>query len=360
MAPLTRVRAEDDHVPSEMALEYYSQRASVPGTLLISEGTLLSPEAICWLNMPMIYSRQQIAAWKRITDAVHAKGSYFYCQLCTAGREVSAEVLKVTGTKLRSSSAVPMEAGGAVPRAMTESEIWNSVGQFVQAARNAIEAGFDGVEIHGANGFLTDQFTQDTCNQRTDRWGGNIENRSRFLVEITKAVVAVIGADRVGVRLSPFSTFQGMGMADPIPQFSHLIGQLKEHKLAYLHLVESRVRGDSDVKGTEKIDFAIDIWDNTSPVLIAGGFTPDRAKRVVEEEYLGRDVLVVFGRHFISNPDLPFRVQKGIALEPYDRGTFYSTKSPIGYIDYPFSKEFVQEMASVSTASSIKASTVAA
>lgn len=151
MAPLTRMRAEDDHVPSEMALDYYSQRASVPGTLIISEGTLLSPEAIGWLNIPMIYTRQQIAAWKRITDAVHAKGSYIYCQLFAAGREVSAEVMKVTGTELRSSSAVPMEAGGAVPRAMTEDEIWNSVGQFVQAARNAIEAGFDGVEIHGAN-----------------------------------------------------------------------------------------------------------------------------------------------------------------------------------------------------------------
>lgn len=151
MAPLTRIRAEDDHVPTAMALEYYSQRASVRGTFIISEGTLLNPEAISWLNIPMIYSRQQIAAWKRITDAVHAKGSYIYCQLFTAGREVSAEVLKVTGTELRSSSVVPMEAGGAVPRAMTEDEIWDAVSQFVQAARNAIEAGFDGVEIHGAN-----------------------------------------------------------------------------------------------------------------------------------------------------------------------------------------------------------------
>ncbi len=151
MAPLTRIRAEEDYVPSAMALEYYSQRASVRGTFIISEGTLLTPGAVNWLNIPMIYSRQQIAAWKKITDAVHAKGSYIYCQLFTAGREVSAEVLKATGTELRSSSAVPMEAGAAVPRAMTEDEIWDAVSQFVQAARNAIEAGFDGVEIHGAN-----------------------------------------------------------------------------------------------------------------------------------------------------------------------------------------------------------------
>ncbi|KAI4201249.1 MAG: hypothetical protein LQ346_002202 [Caloplaca aetnensis] len=360
MAPLTRIRAEDDHVPTAMALEYYSQRASVRGTFIISEGTLLNPEAISWLNIPMIYSRQQIAAWKRITDAVHAKGSYIYCQLFTAGREVSAEVLKVTGTELRSSSVVPMEAGGAVPRAMTEDEIWDAVSQFVQAARNAIEAGFDGVEIHGANGYLIDQFTQDTCNKRTDRWGGNIENRARFMVEITRAVVAAIGADRVGVRLSPFSTFQGMGMADPIPQFSYLIKRLKEYKLAYVHLVESRVSGGSDAPGTEKVNFAVDIWDNTSLVLIAGGYTPDSAKRAVETEYRGKDVLVVFGRHFISNPDLPFRIQRGIALEPYNRGTFYTTKSPIGYVDYPFSEEFVREKATVTKVSGTNASMVAA
>lgn len=180
------------------------------------------------------------------------------------------------------------------------------------------------------------------------------------MVEITRAVVAAIGADRVGVRLSPFSTFQGMGMADPIPQFSYLIKRLKEYKLAYVHLVESRVSGGSDAPGTEKVNFAVDIWDNTSLVLIAGGYTPDSAKRAVETEYRGKDVLVVFGRHFISNPDLPFRIQRGIALEPYNRGTFYTTKSPIGYVDYPFSEEFVREKATVTKVSGTNASMVAA
>lgn len=173
-----------------------------------------------------------------------------------------------------------------------------------------------------------------------DAWGGSVENRARFCFEITKAVVAAIGADRVGVRLSPFSPFQGMGMADPIPQFSYLIRCLKNLKLAYLHLVESRISGNADAEQTEKIDFALDVWDNVSPVLVAGGFTPDSARRAVEDQYKGKDIMIVFGRYFISNPDLPFRVRKGIALNPYDRGNFYTAQSPKGYVDYPFSKEF--------------------
>ncbi|KAL9008913.1 MAG: hypothetical protein Q9173_006009 [Seirophora scorigena] len=345
MAPLTRFRADDNHVPSDMAVEYYSQRASVPGTLIITEGTFLSPTAVGFLNAPMIHSQEQIAAWKRVIDAVHSKGSYIFCQLVASGREISPQVLEVTGQPLRGSSAIPMEPGAQVPYEMTENEVWGVVNDFAQAARNAIEAGFDGVEIHGANGYLTDQFTQDTANQRTDQWGGSIENRSRFLLEISKAVVAAVGADRVGIRLSPFSTFQGMGMADPFPQFSYLIRCLKDFKLAYLHMVESRISGSADIEATEKINFAVDIWGDTSPVLIAGGFTPDSAKRAVEDEYAGRDVGIVFGRYFISNPDLPFRVREGIALNAYDRGTFYTPKSAQGYVDYPFSSEFEEEVA---------------
>lgn len=155
MAPLTRFRAHDDHVHSDIAVEYYSQRASVPGTLIITEGTLLSPNAVGYLNAPMMHTSEQISAWKRITDAVHSKGSYIFCQLFASGWEVSPEVLKVTGQPLRGSSAVPMIAGSEVPHEMTEQEIWNVVDEFVQAARNAIDAGFDGVEIHGANVGLT-------------------------------------------------------------------------------------------------------------------------------------------------------------------------------------------------------------
>ncbi|KAL8652490.1 MAG: hypothetical protein Q9210_002651 [Variospora velana] len=344
MAPLTRFRADENHVPLDIAVEYYSQRASVPGTLLITEGTVLSPTAVGWLNEPMIHSPEQIAAWKRVTDAVHSKGSYIFSQLFTVGREVSPQVLQMTGQPLRGASAIPMESGGLVPYEMSDKEIWGVVNDFVQAAKNAIEAGFDGVEIHGANGYLTDQFTQDTANQRTDQWGGSIENRSRFLLEITKGIVAAVGSDRVGIRLSPFSTFQGMGMADPLPQFSYLIRCLKHFRLAYLHMVESRVSGAVDTESTEKIDFAIDIWDGTSPVLIAGGFMPESAKRAVEE-YAGRDVGIVFGRYFISNPDLPFRVREGVGLNAYDRATFYTPKEAKGYVDYPFSQEFEKELA---------------
>ena len=252
-------------------------------------------------------------------------------------------VRKEAGEKwFASSSAVPIEAGTEEPRPLEEEEIQGFIGDYAQAAKNAIEAGFDGVEIHGANGYLVDQFIQDVVNKRTDAWGGSVEKRSRFALEVAKAVVEAVGSDKVGIRLSPFSTFQGMKMADPIPQFSHVIQGLRELKLGYIHLVESRVTGNADNEATEKVDPLLKVWGKTGPVLLAGGFQPDSAKRAVEEEYTGQDVLVVFGRHFISNPDLPFRIQKGIPLNKYNRNTFYKNKSPEGYIDYPFSKEWVE------------------
>lgn len=342
MAPLTRYRANDAHVHTSLATEYYEQRASVPGTLLITEATFISPRASGDSNPPGIYSKDQIEAWKNVTDAVHKKGSYIFCQLWALGRTAQPEIVrKEAGEKwFVSSSAIPMEAGTEAPRALEEEEIWGFVADYAQAAKNAIEAGFDGVEIHGANGYLIDQFTQDNVNQRTDAWGGSVEKRSKFALEITKAVVEAVGSEKVAIRLSPFSEFQGMKMADPVTQFSHLIEGLKELKLVYLHLVESRVKGSADVEATEKVNPLMRIWGKTSPVLLAGGFQPDSAKRAVEEEYTGQDVLIVFGRHFIANPDLPFRIEKGIALTKYNRDTFYNAKSPIGYVDYPFSKEW--------------------
>ena len=167
-----------------------------------------------------------------------------------------------------------------------------------------------------------------------------MENRARFGLEVARACVEAVGAERVGVRLSPFGSFQGMKMEDPYPTFTHLVKGLKDLKLAYLHLVESRVSGNVDIESTESINFLVDVWGNTSPVFVAGGFKPDSAKRAVDEEYADKDVAIVFGRHFISNPDLPFRIQEGIPLTPYDRDTFYKAKSTDGYIDYPFSKEF--------------------
>lgn len=342
MAPLTRYRANDAHVHTGLAVEYYSQRASVPGTLLITEATFISPRAAGYANVPGIWNKDQIAAWKKVTDAVHDKGSYIFCQLWALGRAAEPEILKEeAGEKwFVSSSAVPMTVGTQAPRALEEEDIWAHVGDYAQAATNAIEAGFDGVEIHGANGYLIDQFTQDVCNKRTDAWGGSVEKRSKFGLEIARAVVKAVGSEKVGMRFSPFSPFQGMLMADPIPQFSHLIEGLKELKLVYLHLVESRVSGSADIETTEKVDPLLKIWGKTSPVLLAGGFQPDSAKRAVEKEYTGQDVLIVFGRHFIANPDLPFRIEKGIELNKYNRHTFYVAKSPEGYVDYPFSEEW--------------------
>ncbi len=238
MAPLTRLRADDNHVPVDMMVDYYSQRASVPGTLLITEANFISSNARGRdENAPGIFSLQQIDNWTRVADAVHAKGSFIFMQLWHLGRAARQRALDKAGLEMLSSSDVPISDEHPTPRPMTEEEIQETIRSFALAASNAISAGFDGVEIHGANGYLVDQFIQDTCNRRKDRWGGSVENRSRFCLEVTKAVCEAIGADRTGVRLSPFSDFQAMGMKDPIPQFTHLISHLRPLNLAYLHLV---------------------------------------------------------------------------------------------------------------------------
>lgn len=345
MAPLTRFRADDEHVQLDFVKKYYTQRSCVPGTLIVTEATFISPQASGYQNVPGIYNDAQIEAWKKIVDNVHQAGGVIYLQLWALGRTASAETKAKEGTgDVVSSSDVPMADNSPKPRPLTEDEIQQYINDYAQAAKNAVEgAGFDGVEIHGANGYLIDQFTQDVANKRTDKWGGSIENRARFGVEVSKAVVEAVGADKTGIRLSPWSLFQGMKMEDPIPQFSYLLQELKKLKLAYVHLVESRISGNADVETTEKIDFAIDIWSGTSPILVAGGFKPDSAKRLVDEEYKGKDVIVVFGRYFISNPDLVYRLEKGIDLTPYDRDSFYIPKSRKGYTDYPFSEEWQTE-----------------
>ncbi|KAK0353498.1 Chanoclavine-I aldehyde reductase fgaOx3 [Friedmanniomyces endolithicus] len=342
MAPLTRFRADDDHVQLPFAKDYYTQRACVPGTLIITEATFISPEAGGYANVPGIYNDAQIKAWKEIVDSVHEAGGIIYLQLWALGRAASAEVKTKEGTgDVVSASEVPMADNSPKPRALSEEEIQAYIKAYASAAKNAVEgAGFDGVEIHGANGYIIDQFTQDVSNKRTDRWGGSIENRTRFATSVTQAVVSAVGADKTGIRLSPWSTFQGMQMEDPIPTFSHLLHSLKAMKLAYVHLVESRISGNADVEQTGKIDPFIDIWAGTSPILLAGGFKPDSTRRAVEEQYKDKDVVVVFGRYFISNPDLVFRVREGIELAAYDRETFYLAKSEKGYLDYPFSEEW--------------------
>ncbi|KAF7555449.1 hypothetical protein G7Z17_g2166 [Cylindrodendrum hubeiense] len=338
MAPLTRLRADANNVQLPMAVEYYKQRASVPGTLIIAEATQISPAHAGFGNAPGIWNDDQIASFRRITDIIHAKSCSVFCQLFAPGRAADTQELEKTGHSFFSSSPVAMTYGSDTPREMAAAEIESAIADFAQAAKNAVSAGFDGVEIHGANGYLVDQFLQDTCNRRKDDWGGSVENRAEFALRVAAAVVDAIGADRVGFRISPWSTFQGMKMADAEPQFVYLVSKLKDMKLAYLHIIESRVMNNIDVEKVEGIEFLLDIWRGTSPILVAGGFSPDSARKAVDEEYQQYgDVAVVFGRHFIANPDLPLRVKNGLPLNKYDRSTFYTPMSETGYLDYPFS-----------------------
>jgi NADPH2 dehydrogenase len=288
--------------------------------------------------------------WARVCDEVHRRGSYIYIQLWHLGRAARPHALAQAGLEMLSSSDVPITEEHGKPRPMTEDEIWDVIGQFADASKKAIEAGFDGVEIHGANGYLIDQFTQDVSNRRTDKWGGNVENRSRFAVEVAKAVCAAIGPERTGLRLSPFSDFQGMRMKDPVPQFRDLISRLRPLKLAFLHVVEPRVAGNVDrVEDAEmeNLDFVREAWQKAGPIILAGGFTPTSANEALETRWKDEEVAIAFGRHFISNPVLPFRLANDIPLTPYDRNTFYKVKSRDGYTDYAFS-EMWMERASVS------------
>ena len=336
LAPLTRFRCDENHVPLPMVTEYYTQRAQVPGTLLITDATIIAPQAAGYPGIPHIHSQEQIDGWKKVTASVHEKGSKIYMQLWALGRAADAGYLKKNGRDVVSSSDVAFE-GGAKPRALSEDEIKEFIGLYAQAAKNAIEAGFDGVEIHGANGYLIDQFTQTTCNKRTDSWGGSVENRCRFALEVTKAVVAAVGKERTAIRLSPYSSFQGMKMPQPDIRetFSYLVGELKKEQLAYLHMTESRVDGNADhLDATDSLNWLVKIWDHTSPVVIAGGFTPESAVEHVEGEYKDYDVIIAFGRYFISNPDLVKRVHDAKPFRPYNRALFYNAGEAKGYTDY--------------------------
>ncbi|EWY83436.1 hypothetical protein FOYG_13251 [Fusarium oxysporum NRRL 32931] len=341
MAPMTRLRADENHAPLDMMREYYAQRASVSGTLLITEATFVSAKSRGRdENAPGIFTQQQVEAWRHVTDEVHSKGSFIFMQLWHVGRAGRQHALDKAGLEMVSSSDIPISKEYPTPRPMTTEEIWECIASFASAAKNGIDAGFDGVEIHAANGYLIDQFTQDTCNRRTDEWGGSIENRSRFCLEIAKAVSQEIGPDRTAIRLSPFSTFQGMRMQDPEPQFTHLISQLKHLGLAYLHLVEPRIAGnvDRETDDKESLDFALDAWGWVGPVILAGGYTAEKANKALETSFEDQPVAFAFGRHFISNPDLPLRLARNLPLAPYQRDTFYKVRSADGYTDYPFSE----------------------
>jgi N-ethylmaleimide reductase len=345
MAPLTRMRAERPSLaPRPLNAEYYAQRAT-PGGLIIAEASPVAATGFGSPGVPGIYSDAQIKGWREVVEAVHAKSGLIFLQLWHVGR-VSHSSFQPGGALPVAPSAVPisadlktMTADGKVttyetPRALETGEISGVVDAFRHAASNALKAGFDGVEIHGANGYLIEQFLQSHTNLRTDRYGGSIENRARFLMEIARAVIEVWGANRVGVRLSPYGVANDSGEPDPMPLYTHVIKALDPLGLAYLHFVEPRSSGAGRAEvNHQNVPSAMElfrpIW---SGVLIsAGGFTGETAEAAIAA---GHADAIAFGRIFISNPDLPRRLREGFPLTPYNRATFYGG-DVAGYTDYP-------------------------
>ncbi|WFU69289.1 alkene reductase [Bradyrhizobium sp. CB2312] len=339
MAPLTRMRSDPGDIPSELMVEYYKQRTT-KGGLIISEATPVSIRGNGYAGAPGIYSDTQIAGWRRVTDAVHAKGGRIFQQLWHVGRQshvdlqpngdapVAASAIQAEGYAYSKRGEVPF----SMPRALELHEIPGIIEEFRSGAERALRAGFDGVEIHGANGYLPDQFLQDGTNKRTDEYGGPIENRARFMLEVTQAAISVWGADRVGVRIAPSGTYGSMSDSDPAATFGYVTTQLDRLGIAYLHVVEPRIKGTEEITHGKAPIAAQHLRPKFSRTLIAaGGFTPASAEAVVT---FGDADLVAFGRHFISNPDLPERIRQGLPLTPYDRSTFYGGDAR-GYTDYP-------------------------
>jgi N-ethylmaleimide reductase len=339
MAPLTRMRSEPGDIPGDLMVAYYAQRAS-QGGLIISEATPVSIRGNGYAGAPGIYSHHQIAGWRRVTDAVHAKGGRIFLQLWHVGRQSHTD-LQPNGDAPIAPSAIPAEGlaytkNGEVPfsapRALALHEIPAIIGEFRAGAERARRAGFDGVEIHGANGYLPDQFLQDGSNTRTDAYGGPVENRARFLLEATKAAVSVWGADRVGVRIAPSGTYGSMSDSNPRVTFGYVAEQLDRLGIAYLHVIEPRIKGIELIVKGQAPAAAQHLRPRFSRSLIAaGGFAKDTAEAILGA---GDADLVAFGRYFISNPDLPERFRRGLPLNPYDRATFYGGDAH-GYTDYP-------------------------
>ncbi|XP_074558389.1 putative 12-oxophytodienoate reductase 5 [Curcuma longa] len=337
MAPMTRCRSYGN-VPQPHAILYYSQRAT-NGGLLITEATGVSDTAQGYPETPGVWTKEQVEAWKPIVDAVHAKGAVFFCQLWHVGR-VSHNGYQPNGQDPISSSdkQIPIETlpeGNEVysrPRRLSKEEIPEVVDWFRAAARNAIEAGFDGVEIHGANGYLIEQFLKDSCNDRTDEYGGSLANRCRFASEVVEAVADEIGADRVGIRLSPFLDFMDCWDSEPEALALHVVEELNKYGILYCHMLEPRM---------EMVDGKLKIPHKLLPMrkafkgtfIVAGGYDREEGNKVVEEDYAD---LVAYARHFLANPDLPKRFELDAALNKYDRHTFYTQDPVVGYTDYPF------------------------
>ncbi|KXS32109.1 MAG: NADH:flavin oxidoreductase/NADH oxidase [Candidatus Gallionella acididurans] len=335
MAPLTRNRATGN-IPNELMAEYYAQRGSVG--LIITEGTSPSPNGLGYPRIPGIFSAAQVAGWKLVTAAVHAKGAKTFIQFMHCGR-VGHPLNLPAGARVLGPSAVAAagdmytDAEGmkqnAMPQAMTEADIRTAIEEFAQGAKNAVEAGFDGVELHGANGYLLEQFIRPNSNLRTDRYGGAIENRTRFVLEVADAVIKAIGKDRVGIRLSPYGVFNDMPLYDTMEaDYTYLAQQLNARGLVYIHLVDHSPMGAPPVPDSIKKMFR-----NTfkGKLILSGGYDLARAE---SDLAAGKCDLIAVGRPILANPDLVTRWKNGAALNAPGMDTFY-TPGAKGYTDYP-------------------------
>jgi N-ethylmaleimide reductase len=340
MAPMTRSRAAGN-LPNDLMAAYYHQRAGAG--LIITEGTSPSPNGLGYARIPGMFSPEQTAGWKLTTDAVHARGGRIFIQLMHAGRV--GNVLNLpTGAELVAPSAIAMsgkiwtdsqgEQPYDMPRAMTPEDILHAVDEYVQASRNAIAAGFDGVEIHGANGYLITQFLDPGSNQRSDVYGGDADGRNRFALEVTAAVIAALGAERVGIRLSPYGVFNDMsgnydGIADQYTKLAVALGKLK---LVYLHLVDHSAMGAPKPEPATVTAMCREFRAaGGQAVILSGGYDRERAEADLQS---GAADLIAYGRPYIGNPDLVERLKGGIPLVEADQATFYSP-GPTGYSDYP-------------------------
>jgi N-ethylmaleimide reductase len=329
LAPMTRSRALDGNVPNPLAEAYYAQRAGAG--LIVTEATQVTPKGQGYIRTPGIHSEAQIAGWKKITRAVHEAGGKIFLQLWHVGRishpDFHGGDLPVAPSAINPNIDVYTANGPAktvTPRALETSEIPEVVEQFRQGAVNAKAAGFDGVEIHGANGYLLDQFTRDGTNKRTDAYGGSVENRARFPLEVADAVASVWGKDRVGYRVSPNGAFNSMSDSDPVTTFSYLAEQLSRRGIGYLHAVDPLADGASRISPLLR-----GIFKGT--YIVNGGFDALSAEDALERKAAD---LVAFGVPFLANPDLPVRYRKKAALNVPDQNTFYQGEAK-GYTDYP-------------------------
>ncbi|KAH9330185.1 hypothetical protein KI387_002293, partial [Taxus chinensis] len=340
LAPLTRQRSYKN-VPQPHAILYYSQRTTAGG-FHITEATGVSDTAQGYVDTPGIWTDEQVEAWKPIVKAVHDKGGIFFCQIWHCGRSSHVDY-QPNGQSPPSSTSKPVSgkiglpnrkdvADFSTPRPLKTEEIPNVVADFRKAAKNAINAGFDGVELHGAHGYLLDQFLKDSVNDRTDRYGGTLENRCRFPLEVVEAVVDEIGADHVGIRLSPFSAHYEAYDSNPEALGVYMVEALNKYNVLYAHLVEPRIVTANQTIATQKSLLPLrKAFKRT--FLVAGGYDREDGEAAISS---GKADLVVYGRLFLANPDLPKRFELDAPLNKYDRRTFYTSDPVVGYTDYPF------------------------